>query len=60
VFFDDVPSYRYFPPVYYYLGRAQEGLKGAGAADSYKTYLSIKAKADPGDRLASDARKRLR
>jgi len=25
VFLDDVPTYRLFPPVYYYLGRAQEG-----------------------------------
>lgn len=25
VFLDDLPTFHYFPPVYYYLGRAQEG-----------------------------------
>jgi len=26
-FLDEQPTYRIFPPLYYYLGRAQEGLK---------------------------------
>lgn len=58
VFLDDIASYHYLPPVYYYLARAQEGLKSPGAAESYKTFLSIKEKADP-DRLVEDARRRL-
>jgi tetratricopeptide (TPR) repeat protein len=58
VFLDDVPTYRYFPPVYYYRGRAQEGLKSAGAAESYRTFLAIKAQAAPGDPMVDDARKR--
>jgi len=58
VFFDDLPSYRYFPPVYYYLGRVQEGLKSGGAAQSYQKFLAIKAQADEGDPLVVDARKR--
>lgn len=58
VFFDDLPSYRYFPAVYYYMGRAQEGLKSGGAAQSYQKFLAIKAKADAGDPLVADARKR--
>jgi serine/threonine protein kinase/tetratricopeptide (TPR) repeat protein len=58
VFFTDLPTYRYFPPVYYYLGRAQEGLKSNAASDSYKAFLAIKEKAD-GDWIVQDARKRL-
>ncbi len=37
LFLDEVPTYGYFPPVYYYQGRVREGLKNAGFADSYKT-----------------------
>ncbi len=58
VFFSDLPTYRYLPPVYYYLGRAQEGLKSAEAADSYKAFLSIKEKGE-GDWMVEDARRRL-
>jgi tRNA A-37 threonylcarbamoyl transferase component Bud32/tetratricopeptide (TPR) repeat protein len=57
VFADDVPSFRYLPPVHYYLGRAQEALKSPQAAESYKQFLAIKAKGD--DPLAADARTRL-
>ena len=58
IFLDDEPSYHDFPPVQYYLGRAQEGLHSAGAVDSYKTFLAIKAKG-ADDPLVADARKRL-
>jgi tetratricopeptide (TPR) repeat protein len=58
VFLDDVPTFHYFPPVYYYLGRAQEGLGSANAADSYKQFLAIKAKSS-GDPLVADTRKRV-
>jgi eukaryotic-like serine/threonine-protein kinase len=58
VFLDDEPSYRGFPAVLYFLGRAQEGLHNAAAADSYKAFLAIKAKGD-GDPLVADARERL-
>lgn len=37
IWLDDVPSYRNFPPVYYYLGRAQEGLISPAAVESWKT-----------------------
>jgi hypothetical protein len=43
--------------VLYYLGRAQEGLHNTAAADSYKAFLTIKARAD-NDPLVADARKR--
>jgi serine/threonine protein kinase/tetratricopeptide (TPR) repeat protein len=59
VFINDLPTFRYFPPVYYYLGRAQQGLGSEAAAESYQKFLKIKEKADPGDRLVEDARKRF-
>ncbi|HKV23660.1 MAG TPA: protein kinase [Candidatus Acidoferrum sp.] len=57
VFLDDVPSYHYLPPVYYYQGRAREGLRSPGAAESYKQFLSIKEKG-AGDPLVADAQRR--
>jgi len=58
LFLDEAPTYRYYPPAVYYLGRAREEIKSPTAADSYKAYLSIKenAAADP---LAADAKRRL-
>ena len=58
VFLDDIPSYHLLPAVYYYQGRARQGLHSPGAAESYKTFLDIKAKGT-GDPLVADARKRL-
>lgn len=58
VFLDDVPSYHLLPPVYYYQGRARQGLRSPGAADSYKTFLAIKEKG-AGDPLVADAQRRL-
>ena len=58
IFLDDVPTFRAFPPVYYYLARAQEGLKSPAAADSYKSFLSIKEKSDESG-LIVDARRRV-
>ena len=59
VYLDDEPSWRYFAPVYYYLGRAREGLQSPGAAEAYRDYLKIREKA-ANDPLAADAGKRLR
>jgi tetratricopeptide (TPR) repeat protein len=59
VFLDDEPSWRYFAPVYYYLGRAREGLGSPGAAEAYQSYLKIREKS-VNDALATDAKKRLR
>lgn len=58
LFLDEVPTSAYFPPVYYYLGRAQEGLNSPAAADSYRKFLSIQDKGD-GSVLLQDARKHL-
>ena len=58
VFLDDVPSYHILPAVYYYQGRAREGLHSPGAAESYKAFLAIKERGT-GDPLVADARRRL-
>jgi serine/threonine protein kinase/tetratricopeptide (TPR) repeat protein len=59
VLMNDLPSYRYFAPVQYYLGRAQEGLGSGAAAESYRGFLKIKERGDVGDLLTEDARTRL-
>ena len=58
VYLDDVPTFRALPPVYYYLGRAQEGLKSPAAAKSYNNFLSIKEKGDEAG-LVKDAQRRV-
>jgi serine/threonine protein kinase/tetratricopeptide (TPR) repeat protein len=58
LFLDEVPTYHVFPEVHYYVGRAQEGLKSAGAPEAYKTFLAIKEKGGQ-DPLVTDARRRL-
>ena len=57
LFLDESPTYYVFPPVYYYLGRAQQGLKSSAAADSYKTFIDIKNGGQ--DPLLADAAKRM-
>jgi tetratricopeptide (TPR) repeat protein/predicted Ser/Thr protein kinase len=59
LFMDEVPTYGYFPPVYYYQGRVREGLKSSGAADSYRTYLDIRGQAGE-DPLLADIHRRLK
>jgi len=59
VHFNDLPTYRYLPPVYYYLGRAQEGLKSPAAKGSFETFLLIKEKGE-ADWMVEDARRRLK
>ncbi len=58
LFLDNVPTYGYFPAVYYYQGRVREGMKSSGFADSYRSYLAIRGNSNE-DPLAADARKRL-
>ncbi len=52
LFVDEAPTYGYFPPVYYYLGRVRKELKSTGFAESYRTYLSIRGKAGEDPLLA--------
>jgi eukaryotic-like serine/threonine-protein kinase len=42
LFMDNVPTYSYLPPVYYFQGRVREGMHSEGFADFYKTYLSTR------------------
>jgi len=58
VFWNDLPTMRRLPPLYYYLGRTQQGLKSAAAKDSFNAFLLIKEGSDP-DPMVEDARKRL-
>ena len=58
VYLDENPSYHLLPLVYYYLGRAQEGLHSPAGTDSYKTFLSIKENGEEGG-LVADAKGRL-
>ena len=57
LFLDEEPTYRYFPPVYYFVGRVREGLKTERFTDAYQTYLSIRGKAAE-DPLLSEVRRR--
>jgi len=58
LFLDESPTYHLFPPAYYYLGRAQEGLRSPAATESYKTFVSLRSAGQP-DPLVADARHRL-
>jgi tetratricopeptide (TPR) repeat protein len=58
LFQDNVPTFGYFPPVYYLQGRAREGLKSPGFAESYRAYLSIRGQAGE-DPLLPEIHKRI-
>ena len=57
LFLDEEPTYGRFPPVYFYQGRAREGLNSTGYADSYRAYLAIRG-TSPDDPLVPEARAR--
>jgi tetratricopeptide (TPR) repeat protein len=57
LFAEDQPTFGYFPSVYYYQGRAREGLRTEGFADSYRKYIDIRGKSDQ-DPLVPDSRRR--
>lgn len=59
LFSDDMPTYSFLPPVYYYQGRILEGLQSKGFADSYRTYLSIRGQSTE-DPLVAEIQRRLR
>ena len=58
LFLDEEPTYAYLPSVYYYQGRVREGMKMAGAVESYKSYLGFRgqSKEDP---LLADVNRRV-
>jgi tetratricopeptide (TPR) repeat protein len=57
VFLDEEQTYHFFPQVYYYLGVVRQGMKSPEAADSFRTYIGLKAK-DAQDPMVEDARLR--
>ena len=57
LFDDNVPTYASFPAVYYFQGRAREGMKSPGAADSYRSYLSIRGQSSD-DPLVTEIRQK--
>ena len=59
LFFENISTSRYLPPVYYWLGRSQEALGAAAAAKaSYEQFLILRKDADMPDPLAADAQRR--
>ena len=52
LFLDEVPTYGYFPLVYYFQGRVREGLKSQGFKESYQKYLDIRGAAGEDPLLA--------
>ncbi len=58
VFLDEVPTYRYLPPVLYIKARAQDMLNNPAAVESYKSFLAIHGKARQ-DADVVDANRRL-
>lgn len=59
IYIDEQQTFRYFPPTYYYLGRALEGLKSTSAAsEAYRNFLAMKVQ-NAHDPMVDDARKRL-
>ena len=59
LFMDDMPTYSYFPIVYYYEGRVREGLKSAGFRDFYRSYLDIRGKSTE-DPSVAEVQRQLR
>ncbi|MBI2820034.1 MAG: protein kinase [Acidobacteria bacterium] len=59
LFFADMTTLRYLPPLYYWSGRAQEGLgMKETAQNSYQVFLKLRADTDPSAPLVADARQR--
>ncbi len=58
VFLDDVPTFAQFPPVFYYLALAKQGMGSPGTAE-LNAFLEIKKNGDEQG-LVADARRRLK
>ncbi|TPW16715.1 MAG: serine/threonine protein kinase, partial [bacterium] len=56
---DDWPTYRYFPPVLYFQGLAQEGLKSPAAKGTFAAFLAIKKDGDETGGLVALVRRRV-
>lgn len=60
VYLMDFPTFRYLDSLDYYMGRALEAMESPAAKSSYQKFLRIKANADSGIALVTDAQNRLR
>ena len=58
IFMDNVPTYAYLPPVYYFQGNARKGMNSSTFAEFYKTYLSIRGQSQD-DPLVIDIHRRI-
>jgi tetratricopeptide (TPR) repeat protein len=58
MFLNDIPTARYLPQIYYFMGRAQEGMGSASASEFYREFLKIKEKGET-DWMVEDVRRRL-
>jgi tetratricopeptide (TPR) repeat protein len=58
LFLDDMPTTRVLPALYYWRGRAQEGLGSSAAVESYRQFLTYRS-GDTVDALVADARHRV-
>jgi predicted Zn-dependent protease len=56
-FLDLAPTYRMYPPVLYYLGRAKEHLNSPSSGDSFRAFLAIQRSDESA--MAADARRRV-
>ena len=60
VFFQDTPTLRYLPPLYYWAARAEEEVGAKAAArGNFDQFIKLRSDADPPDPLVADAQKRL-
>jgi tetratricopeptide (TPR) repeat protein len=58
LFMDDMPTYSFFPALYYYQGRVREGLKSADFSDFYRNYLAVRGYSTE-DPLVAEVRRRI-
>jgi len=58
-FIADTATFRYLPPVYYWLARAEEATGSSGARARYEEFLRLREHADSADPLVADVRQRL-
>lgn len=58
VFLDETQTFRYFPPVYYYIGLERRAVNSGTADEAFKKFLSLRDKAG-NNPLVADAKKRL-
>jgi hypothetical protein len=57
LFLDEVPTFSYFPAVYYYQGRVREGMNSVGFPEAFGKYESIRGKS-ADDPFLADIRRR--